>query len=119
MPGTAEPTGESQLASPPRPPAADPEREQAALRQTIEEQTGHIDRLSSLVDSLMQRQQELRRLLQDAHAQLFERDAELERLRARERELEAQAERERKRLRSLQASRWWRLRLAIVRIVGR
>jgi chromosome segregation ATPase len=118
MPGPAEPTGENQLASPPHLLADDPEREQAALRQTIQEQTEHIDRLASLVDSLMLQQQDLRRLLQDAHAQLFERDAEIERLRTRELDLDAQAERERKRLRALQASRWWRLRLAIVRIVG-
>jgi hypothetical protein len=119
MPGTAEPTGESQLASPPRPTADDPASEPAALRQTIQEQTEHLDRLAALVDSLTQQQQTLRQRLQDAHAQLFERDAELERLRTRERDLEAVAERERRHHQRLQASRWWRLRRAIVRVVGR
>ena len=89
------------------------------MRQTIAEQTSHLDRLTATVDSLMERQQELRQSLQDAHAQLVERDDQIARLRARERDLEAQLGIERKRLGRLQASRWWRLRQAIVRVVGR
>jgi archaellum component FlaC len=99
--------------------AGDPERERAALRQTIAEQTSHIDRLAALTDSLIQQQQELRRTLQDVHTQLFERDEEIERLRTRVRELDVELALERKRLRSLRSSRWWRLRQAIARVVGR
>jgi hypothetical protein len=90
-----------------------------ALRQALDEQTDHLDRLAATVDSLMERQQELRRLLQDAHTQLVERDDELSRLRAREHDLEAQVAVERKRLQRLQSSRWWRLRQTIARVVGR
>ena len=101
------------------PPSSPDATDPAALRQTIAEQTGHLDRLAVTIDSLMERQQELRRLLQDAHTQLVERDDELSRLRARERDLEAQVARERKRLRTVQGSRWWRLRQTIARVVGR
>jgi septal ring factor EnvC (AmiA/AmiB activator) len=95
------------------------EADPAALRQTIAEQTSHLDRLAATIDSLIERQQELRRLLQDAHAQLVERDDEIARLRARERDLDTQLAVERKRLRRLQGSRWWRLRQTIARVVGR
>ena len=103
-PGTADDPG-----------ATDP----AALRQTIAEQTEHLDRLTATVESLLARQHELRQVLQDAHAQLVVRDDELSRLRAHQQELETQLGIERKRLRRLQESRWWRLRQAIVRVVGR
>jgi hypothetical protein len=93
--------------------------EPALLRQTIDEQTSHLDQLAVTVDELLTRQQELRRLLHDAHTQLVERDDELARLRAHQRELDAQLAIERKRLRTLQASRWWRFRQTIVRVVGR
>jgi len=97
----------------------DPERERAALRQTIDEQTEHLDRLQGLVESLTTRQHELRQSLHDTHTQLFERDEEIERLRAELRERDSQLERERRRLRNLQGSRWWRLRQTIARVVGR
>jgi uncharacterized coiled-coil protein SlyX len=91
----------------------------AALRQTIAEQTGHLDRLTATVDALMERQQELRQSLQDAHTQLVERDDEIARLRTRVRDLDTQLGIERTRLSRLQGSRWWRLRQTIARVIGR
>jgi septal ring factor EnvC (AmiA/AmiB activator) len=107
---------------PSRPDPAVPEAEPvdvAALRQTIAEQTDHLDRLTGTIDALMVRQQELRQSLQDAHTQLVERDDEIARLRARERDLDTQLGIERTRLSRLQASRWWRLRQTIARVSGR
>jgi hypothetical protein len=114
----AEPTAQDAL-HPAAADADDSERERAALRQTLQEQTEHLDRLAALVDASMQQQQELRRLLQDAHAQLFERDEALERLRTQLHDLDTQLVRERRQLGRLQASRWWRLRQTIARLVGR
>lgn len=103
----------------PLPPSSPDAADLTALRQTLAEQTDHLDRLAATVDSLLERQQELRRLLQDAHSQLVLRDDELARLRSREQELETELSIERKRLHRLQTSRWWRLRQTIARVVGR
>jgi hypothetical protein len=85
--------------------------ELARLRQTLREQTLHLDTVAA-------QNQELRQLLLDAHEQLFRRDLELEVLRPRasgsserrsERELRGELELLRQELAAARASRAWQL----------
>jgi chromosome segregation ATPase len=51
------------------------------IRQALADQTEHLDALASQVDYLTRRESNLQALLADAHAQLVDRDREIERLR--------------------------------------
>lgn len=57
------------------------ERTIKSLQRSVEEQTEHIDALVTRIDFLSTRDSELRTLLLDAHAQLVDRDNEIQRLR--------------------------------------
>jgi hypothetical protein len=70
----------------------DSAHERDMLYQTIREQASHVDRLSAYVDSLIQRQRELRTLLLEAHEQLIQRDTELEHVRERIMQHDAEAQ---------------------------
>lgn len=52
----------------------------AALQQTLDEQTRHLDALNIRIERLTQRETELRTQLLDAHAALWTRDQELDKL---------------------------------------
>lgn len=52
----------------------------SALEQTLAEQTQHIDALTIRLERMSTRETELRTLLLDAHAELWDRDQELDRL---------------------------------------
>jgi len=53
------------------------------LRQTVEEQTDHLDRLVEQLEALSSRESELRAMLLDAHEQLLRRDEEIRQFRSR------------------------------------
>jgi hypothetical protein len=104
----------------------DLERDNAALRTTLDEQNAHLDSLIARLEFVTERERELRALLLDAHEGLLRRDEEIERLRARDRQLadelasaQVKLRIERERLQRFTQRRYWRLRLRIKRLLGR